>query len=80
MVIQLVLPLLTTATITVSYNAVAATTWTIITRNVLDSFTFSISSIKSKTTDGITIDENISTGVIITHPTNTYQVVDDFRI
>ena len=68
----------TTAIITVKTNAVAATSWTIITRNVLSSTTFSIASIKSETTDSVTIDENASPGVTITHPTNDFQVLDGF--
>ena len=68
----------TTATITVSNNAVAATSWTIITRNVLSSTTFSIGSIKSETTASVTIDENTSPGVTITHPTDAFQVLDGF--
>ena len=67
-----------TATITVANNAVAATTWTIITRNVLSSTTFSIASIKSETSTSVTIDENTSTGMTITHPTAAFQVLDRF--
>ena len=67
-----------TATITVATTAVEATTWTIITRNVLSSTTFGITSITSETTSGVTIDESTSTGVTITHPTETFQILDDF--
>ena len=69
-----------TVTITVATTAVEATTWTIITRNVLSSTTFGITSITSETTSGVTIDESTSTGVTITHPIDTFQVVDDFRM
>ena len=68
-----------TATIGVSNNAVAAASWTIITRNELSGSSFSITSITS-TTGTENIDQASNTGVTFSYTSETTQKVDSFLV
>ena len=69
----------TTATITVANNAVAATSWSIVTRNVLISTELAISSITSKIGSTI-IDLNDNTGTAFALTSETSQTIGTFEV
>ena len=69
----------TTATITVANNAVAATSWSIVTRNVLISIELAISLIISKTGSTI-IDLNDNTGTAFALTSETSQTIETFEV
>ena len=68
-----------TVTITVANNAVAATSWSIVTRNVLTSTELAISSITSKTGSTI-IDLNDNTGTAFALTSETSQTIETFEV
>ena len=68
-----------TVTITVANNAVAATSWSIVTRNVLTSTELAISSITSKTGSTI-IDLNDNTGTAFALTSENSQTIATFEV